>query len=76
MTDEEIKKELSEINRKLDSIINEHNRQTKLIKESNSFGHFAKNWAGFYIASLIADETLGLNGEHSILGINNTTNRY
>lgn len=53
---QEIQKQLKEINEKIDKLT----KQEKLHYENNkSFESKMTQWLGFYIASLVADETLG-----------------
>lgn len=53
---------LQEINDKLDSILKHQEWEKKQWEESKSFSRTLKNWISFYFASLLADETLGRNG--------------
>lgn len=61
----EIKELLTSINRRLDLLESEAAFNRRQWKESKSFGRYAKQWGGFYLASLMADETLGLHGNNS-----------
>ena len=62
----EIKELLIDINKKLDYLESEARWNHKQWKENQSFSHYIKRWGGFYVANLMADETLGLNGNNSI----------
>lgn len=61
---DDLKKQLDIIENKIDKIIKHQEWEKDQWSESKSFGRFAKQWGGFYIASLLADETLGLNGNN------------
>lgn len=63
--DQELQDELNKINLKLDKIIEYQEWEKKKWDYSGSFEKSFKTWAGFYLASLAADETLGRNGTNS-----------
>lgn len=54
----DIEQKITEINEKLDKIIKHQEWEKEQWKKDGSFGKFIKNWGGFYLASLLADETL------------------
>lgn len=64
--DEDLKNKLSEIDIKLNKILEYQEWEKKQWKEKFSLSAKAQQWGGFYIASLLADETLGLNGNNRI----------
>ena len=55
----EIKDLLVTINEKLDFLQDEAIWNKKQWKDSQSFEHYLKRWGGFYLANILADETLG-----------------
>ncbi|MEG1008390.1 MAG: hypothetical protein RSF67_00960 [Clostridia bacterium] len=57
-TNENIEQEIREINEKLDKILKHQNWEKEQWEKDGSFSTFMKRWGGFYIASLLADETL------------------
>lgn len=54
------------IDEKLDNIIKLCEKMQKQLDDNKSFNHTISNWATFYIASLMADETVGRNIRSSI----------
>ena len=66
----EIKELLININKKLEFLEDEAKWNHKQWKENQSFSHYLKRWGGFYLANLMAYETLGLNGNNSLFGGN------
>lgn len=66
--DEELKNRLSVIEEKLDKVIEYQNWEKEKWDYSGSFEKSFKTWASFYLASLLADETIGRNGTSNIFG--------
>lgn len=60
--DADVQNELNRLNEKLDKILEYQEWEKKKWDYSGSFEKSFKTWAGFYLASLAADETLGRNG--------------
>ena len=67
---EEIKALLEIINKRLDYLEKEAKFNHNTWEENGSCTHDLKRWGGFYLAGLLAEETLGMNGGNSIFGRN------
>ncbi len=63
--DSDTEKALNEINEKLNKILEYQEWEKNKWNYSGSFEKSFKTWAGFYLASLAADETLGRNGTNT-----------
>ena len=67
---QEIKELLIGINKRLDFLEKEAKFNRKQWENTQSTSYKIKRWGGYYLANLMADETLGLNGTSSIFEIN------
>ena len=66
---DDIMETLNSINKRLECLEEEAKWNHKQWKENQSFGHYMKRWGGFYVANLMSDEKLGLNGNNSVCGV-------
>lgn len=73
---ENLEERLTQIETKLDKILEYQKWEKNEWKDSQSSGANLKRWISFYLASLVADETLGLNGTNGIFGTIKRNTRY
>lgn len=66
--DADVREELDKIHEKLDKIIAYQKWEKDEWEDSQSFSKWVKQWGSFYLASLLADETLRRNGSTNSFG--------
>lgn len=64
-SNKEVLELLKSINERLEFLEKEAKYNREQWEDSHSFGNYMKRWGGFYLAGLLADETLRLNGNNN-----------